>query len=176
MAVDDLIARVVQGDPAAFTRMYEEHCKEVYTIALALTGNVSMAEDITQDVFTAVWNDTSVVERGLRTTLCQLTRDKALGYRRGRSLRLVPFEEIDDGLYADSGNNQGEEVGIQELHQIAAQAVGALPEKYRTAVELWQQNLTHRQIAGMLHIPMSTSRGRRQRALQKLQCYGNSLR
>jgi len=48
---DQLIARAAAGDREAFGRLYEEHSVRVFRHAYFLTGDVSLAEDLTAQTF-----------------------------------------------------------------------------------------------------------------------------
>ena len=45
------ISKIRDGDKDAFSEVYSELKKPVYTVSLRIVGDVSLAEDITQDVF-----------------------------------------------------------------------------------------------------------------------------
>lgn len=175
MAVDDLIGGVVERNPVAFTQMYERHHKEVYTIALALTGNVSAAEDVTQDVFTAVLGDTFVVRGDLRATLHHLAQVRAREYLRNNR-RDEPLEVIDGKFLADSGKAPDEQISTQESCQIVATAVTTLPIRYRDVIQLWQDGMTHVEIAEQLRISQKASRNAKYRALTRLRSSCENLR
>lgn len=48
--------------PASFGALYERHARDVYRYALALTGRVEQAEDLTAEAFLRVWEAGSRVE------------------------------------------------------------------------------------------------------------------
>ena len=48
---EELLAAVAAGDREAFGVLYGRRRSDVYRFALHMTGNASVAEDITQDVF-----------------------------------------------------------------------------------------------------------------------------
>ena len=51
--VDDrtLVQRVKQGDPAAERELYDAHVDRVYGLAYRMTGDETLARDLTQDAF-----------------------------------------------------------------------------------------------------------------------------
>ena len=56
MAADmDLHVRLVAGDLDALAAAYDEHSPFVYGVAVKITGSRESAEEITQDVFVALW-------------------------------------------------------------------------------------------------------------------------
>jgi RNA polymerase sigma-70 factor (ECF subfamily) len=47
----ELIQRAIQGDPAAFTEIYERHQPAIYRYVFYRVGDVAVAEDLTAEVF-----------------------------------------------------------------------------------------------------------------------------
>ncbi len=50
-----LLSLIAIGDEAAFAELYERHKNRIYTIAFKLTCSATLAEEIVQDVFLAIW-------------------------------------------------------------------------------------------------------------------------
>lgn len=66
MATDlELHARLVGGDLTALGDLYDEHSPLVYGVALRVTGSEAQAEEITQDVFAALWRRPLSFDPGL---------------------------------------------------------------------------------------------------------------
>jgi RNA polymerase sigma-70 factor (ECF subfamily) len=59
MCEKDAIQKAQNGDPVAWGRLYELHRRRVYSLCLRHTGNVSDAEDLTQDIFIHVFHKLS---------------------------------------------------------------------------------------------------------------------
>ncbi|MFI6295664.1 sigma factor [Nonomuraea sp. NPDC050790] len=56
MAADEeLRARLLCGELGALEDAYDEHAPSVYGLALRVTGSPAIAEEITEEVFTALW-------------------------------------------------------------------------------------------------------------------------
>jgi len=51
----ELAARLVAGDLDALRRAYDEHGSYVYGMALTVAGEEPLAEEITQELFVALW-------------------------------------------------------------------------------------------------------------------------
>jgi RNA polymerase sigma-70 factor (ECF subfamily) len=51
----DLVARVQQGEEAAFTSLFEAHKRSVYSLCLRMTRSPADAEDLTQEAFLQVF-------------------------------------------------------------------------------------------------------------------------
>src|SRR5580704_16914385 len=52
-----LLRRMAGGDEAAFSEVYRQKHPAIYRFALHMTGNASVAEDVTQEVFMALIRD-----------------------------------------------------------------------------------------------------------------------
>ena len=63
--VDDLMRRAARGDSQAFEGLYDELSPAVYGLARRVVRDPARAEDVTQEVFLAVWRKAceSVYER-----------------------------------------------------------------------------------------------------------------
>jgi len=47
----ELAQKAANGDMGAFEELYQRHNRRVYSLCLRMTGNVSEAEDLAQEVF-----------------------------------------------------------------------------------------------------------------------------
>lgn len=165
--------RLVFGDEAAFIDLYERFSSLVYTIAARVTRDGRAAEDVTQEVFLAVWQR-------------PLAFDPAKGSLRGwlammahrRAVDLVRREErhrrtsLDGRLYAGAVS-RGDPVGDQVSDADAAQRLGAalraLPEHLSRAIALaYLEGRTYREVAIELGLPEGTAKSRLREGLRRL--------
>jgi RNA polymerase sigma-70 factor (ECF subfamily) len=56
---DALIRRMIGGDEEAFTLLYRRRHQAIYRFALHMSGNTTVAEDVTQEVFMTLIRDTT---------------------------------------------------------------------------------------------------------------------
>jgi RNA polymerase sigma-70 factor (ECF subfamily) len=76
-----------------FHELNERHWRDVYRLALFLSGNPAQAEDLTSDTFMRAWNARgSIREATLRAYLLTITRNLWRDVKR-REWRLVPLED-----------------------------------------------------------------------------------
>jgi len=47
----EIIQRACEGDQTAFECLYRSHCKRVYAVCLRMVGDMTEAEDLTQEAF-----------------------------------------------------------------------------------------------------------------------------
>ena len=152
-----LLARIAQGDPAAFQTFYERHSSRVVAYACKLARDRHLAEDVAQEVFTSVWTKAASFrpERGdAPGWLYTLTRNKFIdNWRRGP--RAAVTEEIDDQRLP---SRQGE---MKDLHLTMKQALAQVSPDQRRAIEMaYFGGLTYEETAGELELPVGTLKSR----------------
>ena len=156
-ADEHLLARIAQGDPAAFQAFYDRHASRVVAYACKLARDRHLAEDVAQEVFTSVWTKAASFrpERGdAPGWLYTLTRNKFIDHwRRGPKGALT--EEIDDQRLP---GRQGEE---KDLHLTMKQALAHVSPDQRRAIEMaYFGGLTYEETAGELELPVGTLKSR----------------
>src|ERR1700694_5497381 len=91
----EAIERAKAGDPDAFSKLYALHKRRVYTLCLRMLGNVSEAEDMTQEAFLHLFRKLGSFrgESAFSTWLHRLTVNLVLMHLRKKGLQLVSLEE-----------------------------------------------------------------------------------
>jgi RNA polymerase sigma-70 factor (ECF subfamily) len=171
---DLLVARLVAGDDSVLGVAYERHGGFVYALARRVTGDSTMARDITQDVFTTLWSQPERVdlERGtLRAYLGVVTHRKAVDAvrtvvrRRAREARVM----AGDPGAGDSHDEVDEADARRWRAGRLREYVLSLPTEQRTALELaYFDGCTYREVAERLDIPEGTAKSRLRLALTRL--------
>jgi RNA polymerase sigma-70 factor (ECF subfamily) len=168
-----LLARIKAGDDAALGAVYDQHADLVFGLARRVTRDEQLARDITQDVFTYLWELPGRVDllRGtLRTYLAVVAHRRAVDEVR-RSERRTRLEAT---LPHDT-STAGPEEGVVEAathtwrQQRLAHALAGLPADQRAAIELaYYDGLTYKQVAKVLGIPEGTAKSRLRLALTRM--------
>lgn len=119
-----------------------------------LTGEPALAEDITQEVFTAVWTRAATFrpDRGSATCwLYTLTRNKFVDHWRGDA----GLETLDEPRLPASGTAGG------ELRVTLRQALARIAPEQRRAIEMaYFGGLTYEETADRLSLPVGTLKSR----------------
>src|ERR1700721_1681281 len=91
----EAIEAAKNGDAEAFSKLYALHKRRVYTLCLRMLGNVSEAEDMTQEAFLHLFRKISSFrgESAFSTWLHRLTVNLVLMHLRKKGLNLVSLEE-----------------------------------------------------------------------------------
>jgi RNA polymerase sigma-70 factor (ECF subfamily) len=61
---DVLIARIVQGDVPALELLYDRHAPLILGIALKITGDRALAEEVLKETFWQVWQSAATYKPG----------------------------------------------------------------------------------------------------------------
>ncbi|MGB8523423.1 MAG: sigma-70 family RNA polymerase sigma factor [Candidatus Acidiferrales bacterium] len=185
-----LLGRMIAGDEEAFTLLYRRRHPAIYRFALHMSGNVALAEDVTQEVFMTLIRDAKRFDPA-RGTLGGFLFGIARNHLRRRweqerhSLPLPgDADELDsllsssarvgrNGLSSGNGNGNGrgpfllsrDEFTSLETVGRVRQAISTLPENYREVVILCElEEMSYEDAASALDCPVGTVRSRLHRA------------
>ena len=177
-----LLARIRVGDDQALAVVYDRQAALVYGLARRVTGDEQLAHDVTQEVFTHLWElpDRVDLSRGsLRSYLAVVAHRRAVDEVR-RSERRIRTENAHAGREAEEGP---EEEVVEAMtrawgRQRVAAVLAQLPNDQRTAIELaFYEGQTYTQVARTLGIPEGTAKSRLRLALARLRVLlGDELR
>ena len=93
MNFDSLAERVAMGDEKAFEQLYNKLYKLVFSICLSVIRTEATANDLSQETFISVWNNTKDFRgKGYKTWILKIAKNKALNYlQRQKREMLVDF-------------------------------------------------------------------------------------
>ena len=176
LADPDLAAALVAGSQDALAELYDRYAPLAYGVALRVLGDPARAEDVVQEAFLKIWNGASTfdAQRGsLRTWLLTAVRNRSIDYLRGRAAHERREQELVPELVeAGARTDPWREVSLSLERTAVREALTSIPAEQRQAVELaFFGGYTHREIADMTRVPLSTVKGRMRLALEKLSSY-----
>ena len=154
-------------DRAAERALYEQHVDRIYRLALRMTGNTEVAEDVTQDVFMRAFDRLHQFrgESGLGTWLHRVAITvilNAIAKRKVAATRELPLDPS-----AAAASRSGA-IELDTRDRVRA-AVAQLPEELRVVVLLYDvEGYPHNEIASMMGITAGACRMRLLRAHQLL--------
>ena len=162
------MARIVQGDKDALKEIYESYAGYIYRIIYEVLRNKENTEDVTSDFFIRLWNKAEQFKPGTghRGYLATMARNMAIDF-----LRKYRREELTE-LMEDMGEESGAE---QEIlgDMTVSQALDTLKPSERQIVSLKVLGeLTFKEIAQCMQIPMGTVTWKYQNAIKKLRRCG----
>lgn len=167
----DLTEQIKSGSEPALREVYRRYSRHVYGLAMRLTRNQSLAEDVTQEVFVRLWRraDAYDPQRGsIRSFLLSHTHGRSIDLIRSESARRR--REQRDAHMAPAGRASLEEK-VMDLVQGAQvrDALVSLKDGERQAIELaYLGGYTYRQVAQLLGEPEGTVKSRIRAGLRRL--------
>jgi RNA polymerase sigma-70 factor (ECF subfamily) len=187
-----LMRAVIDGFQDALAALYDRHSRAVYGAALRTSRDPSMAAEVVQETFLALWNRAELYDpaRGaLPSWLLTIARNRAVDHLRsaGRRDRAASFSSFgrDDGsdqALAEWLTASGELIGAagpdpapesalagKELRRSIDEALATLDPTERSVIMLaYDGGLTQAEIAVRLGWPLGTVKTRTRRALGRL--------
>lgn len=155
----------------ALAEAYRRHGAAAFGLALRILVDRRLAEEVVQEVFLRIWNEPEKFdpERGtLRSYLLAQTHGRSVDLVRAESARRAR-EERDARRTADTGYDLEREVYELTLAEHVRDALGALSEGERDAIELaYFGGHTYREVAVLLGQPEGTVKSRIRAGLGRL--------
>lgn len=162
---EELLAGLVGGRLDALDRLYDRYRTMAFSIALRITNDGSVAEDVVQDAFLGVWRNAAryAAARGsVRTWLLSIVHHRAIDAVRRRR----PTAELPD----PSGAASPAELTLPDIwpeiaagidRQTVRTALATLSDVQREAIELaYFSGLTQLEIAERTNTPLGTVKSR----------------
>jgi RNA polymerase sigma-70 factor, ECF subfamily len=163
----ELITQVRAGAAAAERRLYDQYVDRIYRLAYRLTGDETLAEDLTQDTFIRAFErlDGFRGESAFGTWLHAIAMSVILnGLRKVKRFRQRETD-LDDATTIGSDAADAD----PDLKHKLARAVDALPQKYRVVFVMHDvEGYTHEEIGQALGVPPGTSKAQLFRARARL--------
>ena len=170
--LEPLVDKAREGDTAAFEELVRLTYRDVYNLAVRLTGNEADASDVVQDTYVRAF-------RGLRrfrgdasfsTWLYRIASNCASSFMSRRSRqRCDVLPEADEVVATDPDQDPTLRAEASSLRQTIERALEQLPQRLRAVVVLKHlEDLSHREIAERLGISESATKVRLHRARTSL--------
>jgi len=184
----EFVKRTLTGEQEAFGKLFNRYQEMAYRLAMRYVRNFADAQDVTQEAFIRAYrslgtlNDPAKFVPWLRTiviNLCKtLQKKRWLEYERMEFWDTTPGSEEMRRLItlADDAPTPEQLVEQQELAEIVRQAIERLSERNRIAVLLFYiDGLSYREISDFLQLPLSTIKGRLNKARRQLKTEISSM-
>ena len=160
----ELLRRIASADLVAFEAIYDLYGSVAYGVALRITTDQGLAQDVVQDAFISVWRHAAQFDpdRGsVKTWLLAIVHHRALDeVRRRRGIEGLPDPEADPPaplILPDVWGEVAERLDAESVRE----AFAALPEPQREALRLaYYEGLTHDEIAARTGTPLGTVKSR----------------
>ena len=171
--------RMRKKEKSALKEIYEEYLSFIYHTVLNIVGNKETAEDITSEFFIKLWEkaDNYKEGHGHRGYLATIARNMAIDHIRKYSKEdlMSTASDEDDGpdeleVLSDPGGSP-EDTVIEELS--VEEALSRLKPVYREIITMKVlSDMTFKEIAEVLKLPMGTVTWNYQQAIKLLRRFG----
>ena len=186
-----LVRAVAHGSEEALAALYDRHVDGVHAVALRLTSDRQVAEEVVQETFLALWNRAELFDpslASLATWLRTIARNRTVDRLRaaGRRPPLVSLAGRGDGDEPDGDLDRfgsaavvlggavpdpSPEAAVEaaDIRAAVGAALAEMPEPERVVIVLaYREGLTQVEIAERLEWPLGTVKTRTRRALAHL--------
>lgn len=171
-----LLARMAEGDRAAFSELYDRFSRPLYSTALRILGDPAESQDILHDAFVVLWEKARAFDPARGSAFgwaATLVRHRAIDRLRSRRRRAELLEASSPSDLGLDENSSGPSVvsaaDTQDRALAVRTAVATLPLEQQNAVQLaFFGGLTQEEIAARLQTPLGTIKARIRRGLLKL--------
>jgi RNA polymerase sigma-70 factor (ECF subfamily) len=155
--VEELTSRLVVGDETALAQAYDLYGGAVYRLALRITQDQGIAEEVCLDAFLQLWQQAPTLEQrggNLLGWLFTIARSRAIDrVRLSAAMKRTPV----DAAATITGVQPEDGADLAQRRDIVRQAMSALSQQQRAALELaYYEGLSHSQIAQRLGEPLGT--------------------
>jgi RNA polymerase sigma-70 factor (ECF subfamily) len=157
--------QVAAGDTGGLEALYDRYHAMAYALALRITTETGLAEDVVQDSFLGVWRNAARYDEpkgSVRGWLLAIVRHRAIDAIRRQRNGVALGDQADDTLPASLTipDIWPEVAGRLDAEQVR-QALTALPPAQREVIELaYFDGLTQREIASHTNAPLGTVKSR----------------
>jgi RNA polymerase sigma-70 factor, ECF subfamily len=166
-----LVFAIARYQQDALAEAYRRHAGAVFALARRVSGEETLAEEVTQDIFLRLWNapDRFDPERGtLRSFLLAQAHSRAVDLVRSESSR-KRREDREVKQTAEAGYDLEHEVWDLAVADTVKAAVSVLPVEERRAIELaYFGGHSYRDVAAMLAQPEGTVKTRIRNGLRRM--------
>lgn len=161
----ELMRQVAAGEIGGLETLYDRYHSMAYALALRITTETGLAEDVVQDSFLGMWRNASryAEDKGsVRGWLLAIVRHRAIDAMRRQRASVAIGDEAEEAVPAalTLPDIWPEVAGRLDAEQIRC-AMMALPSAQRDVLELaYFDGLTQREIAERTHAPLGTVKSR----------------
>jgi RNA polymerase sigma-70 factor (ECF subfamily) len=152
------MARLLRHDEAALATIYDRYHQLLYTVALRITGDRGLSEEVLQDVFHIVWRAAGAFQPtgNLAAQLVGIARHRAIDATRSRTFHARSREQLLDHMQQAIAPARIEEAERQIVPLSVRAALAELPPQLQALDLAYYGGLTQVEIAARLDVPLGT--------------------
>ena len=175
---EQLMARVINKDMAAYKTLYERYKRSVLGLSYKILQEQAAAEEVMQETFWRIWHNAASfdTQRGsFPNWMFGIARNLSIDIvRRGQKIKMqalpdMHHDHFESSPHYEADHNVADAALSLMRHEQVHAAMITLPDEQRDVVEwIYFQGKTRRQIAQEQDIPFGTINTRAKLALDKL--------
>lgn len=179
---EELMARVQQKDPDAFTELVNQFERELFNYLRRYLGNAEMAEDVAQNTWILIFRKRMQYTLGRKfrpwmyAIATNAAKDKLRAGQRHQAVSLTAKRKAPSGDTAELMDLLvTDEIGPdaaasrKECAEWIQQELSGLSDQHQAVVQLfYYKGLKYHEVAGALDIPIGTVKSRLHSAIKKL--------
>jgi RNA polymerase sigma factor (sigma-70 family) len=170
-----LVELILGGEQELFSVLVERYKDAVQNLAYRMLGNVTEAEDITQETFVRAYTQLSTYKamHKFSTWLLSIASHLSIDQLRRRRFLALPLEDVPFLEWIVDGGTSPEQSALQGEQQDEIQTyLQQLPGKYRAVIVLrYWYDFSYEEIAGALGLTPALVKARLHRARELLARY-----
>lgn len=169
----DLLLLVSQGDETAFARLFHAYHQRLGAFVYELTGSVSMAEEIVQEVFIRIWEKRDKLSQvsNFHPYLYTVAKNYTFSFLKKLGRELAHKQEWELSISPDTGNPYEESMDAC-YRRIIDQAIAELPaQRQRVYLLSRDEGLRQAEIAERMAISRETVKKHMVLALRAIRSY-----
>jgi RNA polymerase sigma-70 factor (family 1) len=163
------LRNMAQGNEQAFTEIYHQYWKLLFSVAANKLNNLADAEEVVQEVFADLWKRRSAINirQSLKSYLAAAVKFQVYNLMNKR-YRQRHHEQLMQQTI-DTTSSVEEQYDLKELQEQLQQTAARLPERCKLIYELSREaGFSNREIAQSLDISEKTVENQMTRALKVL--------
>lgn len=173
----ELVELVLAGDTNVFAALVERYKDAVQNLAYRMLGNITEAEDVTQEVFVRAYTQLATYKPAHKfsTWLLSIASHLAIDQLRRRRFLALPLEDVPLLEWITDLGAGPEQAALEgEQHDEIQVYLQRLPSKYRAVIVLrYWYDLSYEEIAQALRLTPALVKARLHRARELLARYMN---
>lgn len=169
-----LVADLQSGDQAALQRLYQRSLSKVYGLALKITGQAALAEEVTEDTYWQVWQEIDrfdAAKAPLLGWMLMMCRSRAIDALRKQGLQPAQTIELEQiaAYWPDEADTPMQALENKQQQSRVRQALNSLsPVQQQVLYHAFYLGLSQQEIAQLMQLPLGTVKSHMRRAQNAL--------
>jgi RNA polymerase sigma-70 factor (ECF subfamily) len=165
-----ILSALREGRRQAYEAVVDAHYGSIYRFLLFLTRRASLAEDLTQEVFTAAWGALDRFEgrASIRTWLHRIAYNTFVDTQRRQGRQAAGVETLGQPPGAAVSDPVSQAMATEEADRVREALEGLAVDDRATLVLHYIEGLSYREMAQVLDQPSGTVKWLTRRALTRL--------